>query len=85
MTIQHCTLCNRKVFADRQIGIGTLILVAITAGLWLLAIPFYQERCPICKADEFSKDSDPALHYRGTRGQKFGLWLGRKLRSAIKR
>jgi hypothetical protein len=84
MTIQHCALCDRKVFADRQIGVGTLILVVITAGLWLVAIPFYPERCPICKAEEFSEDRDPASAYRGARGQKFGLWLGRKLRSATR-
>lgn len=83
MTIKHCALCDRKVSAQRQIGAGTVILVIITAGSWLLAIPFYPDRCPICKSAEFNEDLDPAANYRGTRGQKVGFWLGRKLRSAL--
>jgi hypothetical protein len=84
MTIKHCVLCDRKVSAQRQIGVGTLILVILTAGLWLIAIPFYEERCPICKADEFNEDEDPQSNYRGIRGRKAGYWLGRKLRAVIK-
>jgi hypothetical protein len=83
MAIKRCKLCERKVSAQKQIGAGTLILVILTAGLGLIAIPFYQERCPICRGDEFDED-DAALDYRGTRGQKIGFWLGRKLRTAIK-
>ena len=81
MSIKHCTLCDRKVSAQRQIGVGTLILVFVTAGLWLIAIPFYEERCPICKATEFNADDS---NYRGARGRKIGFWLGRKLRTAFK-
>lgn len=83
MAVQHCTLCDRKVSAQRQIGVGTLILVILTAGLWLLAIPFYEQRCPICKSGEFKED-DARSNYRGARGQKVGFWLGRKLRRALK-
>ena len=32
----------------RKIGVGTLILVLMTSGFWVLAVPFYEERCPIC-------------------------------------
>ena len=81
MSIKHCTLCERKVSAQRQIGVGTLILVFVTAGLWLIAIPFYEERCPICRATAFDADDS---NYRGERGQKIGFWLGRKLRTAVK-
>jgi hypothetical protein len=84
MTIKHCTLCDRKVSAQRQIGVGTLILVIMTAGLWLVAVLLYEERCPICKAAEFREDSDPEFEYRGTRGQKVGFWIGHKLRSVMK-
>lgn len=83
MTIKHCKLCNRKVCADIQIGVGTLILAIVTAGLWLIAIPFYEDRCPICKANEFEAE-DEATGYRGARGQKVGFWLGSKLRKAIR-
>lgn len=84
MDIKHCSLCDRKVSAQRQIGVGTLILVFLTAGLWLIAIPFYEERCPICKAAAFDEDQDPLANYRGARGRKVGYWLGRKLRTAIR-
>ncbi len=49
----YCCLCNRPVQARRKIGIGTLILVLITGGLWLFAIPFYRKRCPICEGTDF--------------------------------
>ena len=86
MAIEHCALCDRKVDARRQIGAGTLILVLITAGLWLLAIPFYSARCPICKSSEFGTSSAGVFTqavddgYRGERGRKVGAWLGRQVR-----
>lgn len=83
MAVQHCKLCDRKVSAQRQIGVGTLILVLLTAGLWLIAIPFYELRCPICQSAEFKED-DARANYRGMRGRKVGFWLGRKLRTAFK-
>ena len=36
------------VNTSRKVGIGTLLLVVFTAGLWLLLIPFYEQRCPKC-------------------------------------
>jgi hypothetical protein len=51
----YCHLCNRPVEAKRQIGIGTLILVLITGGLAIIAIPFYPKRCSICKGHVLSK------------------------------
>jgi hypothetical protein len=50
MGIKYCNLCERKVEPKREIGIGSLILVLITGGLWILVLLFYQERCPVCKA-----------------------------------
>src|SRR5712691_11771935 len=55
MATMYCTLCEQSVEAQRQIGVGTLILSVLTGGLWLLAIPCYQERCPICKSTALSK------------------------------
>lgn len=83
MTVKYCMLCERKVSAEWQIGVGTLILVVITAGLWLLAILFYEERCPICKATEF-KENEYQAKQRSRRGQKVGYWLGRKLRAVFR-
>lgn len=49
MSTMYCALCRRPVEAKRQIGIGTVILAVASAGLSLLAIPFYSKRCSICK------------------------------------
>ena len=43
----HCEICKRDVVPQRRIGWGTLILCLICL-LWLLAIPFYKKRCPLC-------------------------------------
>ena len=48
MAISYCEHCKKEVNARRKIGIGTLILVLLTAFLWIVIIPFYQKRCPIC-------------------------------------
>lgn len=49
----YCSLCERPVEARRKIGIGTLIVVVLTSGLWVLAIPFYRKRCPVCGGRSF--------------------------------
>ena len=48
MKSKHCVNCNQTTGHKRHIGIGTLLMVLITAGLWLFAIPFYQVRCIRC-------------------------------------
>jgi hypothetical protein len=50
MATMYCALCRRPVEARRQVGVGTAILAVFTAGLSLLAIPFYARRCAICKS-----------------------------------
>ena len=50
MSTKYCNLCERKVEAKREIGVGSLLLVLLTGGLWLIAIIFYGERCSICKS-----------------------------------
>jgi hypothetical protein len=50
MSTMLCTLCGRPVEARRHIGVGTVALSIVTWGLWLIAIPFYQKRCSICKS-----------------------------------
>jgi len=55
MAIRYCALCERNVEAKRKIGVGSLILVLVTAGFWILALPFYQKRCPICTGTALHK------------------------------
>lgn len=50
MATMYCALCRRPVEARRQVGVGTAILAVFTAGLSLLAIPFYARRCSICRS-----------------------------------
>jgi hypothetical protein len=50
----YCALCRRPVEARRHVGVGTAVLAVFTAGLSLLAIPFYPKRCPICRTTAVS-------------------------------
>jgi len=49
-----CVACQREVAWKRKIGVGTLLLVLMTFGFWLLLIPLYPKRCPICLGTAFS-------------------------------
>lgn len=53
--ICRCMMCRRDVQTRRKIGAGSVILVLVTAGLWILAIPFYRQRCPICSGSMFGE------------------------------
>ncbi len=44
----HCPACEKKRGYKRQIGVGSLIAVVFTGGLWLLVLPFYEKRCIVC-------------------------------------
>jgi len=48
MKTQHCEICGHQTAHKRRIGVGTLLLVIFTSGLWILVIPFYQVRCVVC-------------------------------------
>ena len=48
MTLSYCPSCNRQTCHKRAFGIGTLIAVIVTSGLWLMVMPFYPVRCRIC-------------------------------------
>ena len=50
MATMYCALCARPVEAKRHIGGGTVILAVLTAGIALLAVPFYPKRCSICRS-----------------------------------
>lgn len=62
MSTMYCALCRRPVDARRHIGIGTIALAVVTAGLSLLAVPFYPKRCSLCKSTAVSHSPpDPAI------------------------
>jgi hypothetical protein len=48
MQMIQCPNCGKLTGFKRNLGFGTLFMVVITAGLWLLAIPFYPLRCITC-------------------------------------
>jgi hypothetical protein len=48
MEMVHCPNCNSLRGFKRALGFGTLFMVVITCGLWLLVIPLYPERCITC-------------------------------------
>ena len=48
MKTKHCENCNQITEHKRIIGIGTLIMIVLTGGVWLLFIPFYDIRCIKC-------------------------------------
>ena len=54
MAIEYCALCKRYVETKRKIGVGSLILILFTIGWWILVLPFYKKRCPICIGKTFS-------------------------------
>ena len=55
MTIMYCQLCERPVDATRRVGGWTYVWAVLSAGLSLIAVPFYKRRCPICHTKALSK------------------------------
>jgi hypothetical protein len=43
-----CPNCQKRTGHKRALGFGTFFAVLLTAGFWLLAIPFYPKRCITC-------------------------------------
>jgi len=48
MKMIHCSNCGKTTGHKRALGFGTLFMVLLTGGLWLIAIPFYPVRCIVC-------------------------------------
>lgn len=48
MLQMYCANCGRTMGFKRSLGVGTVIAIVLTGGLWLLAIPFYPRRCINC-------------------------------------
>ena len=53
MDIRYCPNCKQNTCYKRDFGVGTAILVIITSGIWLLAMPFYKKKCKICGCEQF--------------------------------
>ncbi len=53
MGMNYCPNCKQNTAYQRHIGFGTFLLCIITAGAWLLAIPFYKKRCKGCGGTEY--------------------------------
>jgi hypothetical protein len=57
MEMIFCPNCKKLTGYKRALGFGTLFAVLLTAGFWLIAIPFYPKRCITCglkKSDSVS-------------------------------
>ncbi len=66
MYMAYCKNCGRKTGHKRSLGIGTLLAVILTGGLWLIAILSYPDRCIICGNPETGtsgKHSNQKLGY----------------------
>ncbi|MFZ0957425.1 MAG: hypothetical protein WAN60_13845 [Candidatus Sulfotelmatobacter sp.] len=48
MEMIFCPNCGKLTGYKRALGFGTFFAALLTAGLWLLAIPFYPKRCITC-------------------------------------
>jgi hypothetical protein len=72
MEMNQCPGCVRLTGFKRNLGIGTLIMIVLTAGFWLLLIPFYPKRCIVCGitagAIRSSESSLPVLLLLGCLG-----------------
>ena len=44
----YCVDCQGVRPFRRAFGWGTFFAVIFTAGFWMLALPFYPIRCPVC-------------------------------------
>jgi hypothetical protein len=49
MFVTYCLSCQRRTGFRAHYGfIGTLLMLLITCGLWLFALPFYPKHCVAC-------------------------------------
>lgn len=74
MEVIYCPNCQKRTGFKRSLGVGTIITIFLTAGLWLFVIPVYPARCIVCGTTRGSawiqsavnavgKPGDP--HHRG--------------------
>ncbi len=51
MKALFCSNCKKYTGFKRNLGIGTIIMIVLTTGLWILLLPFYPKRCVVCGLD----------------------------------
>lgn len=54
MNFRYCCRCEKETAHKRALGVGTIIMVIITLGLWLLVLPFYPTRCIHCASPKWT-------------------------------
>jgi hypothetical protein len=54
----QCPHCENDVTPRKLFGLSDIFMVFITAGLWIITIPFADERCPKCKKVIKKKSSE---------------------------
>jgi len=52
MRFLQCYNCGRRRGFKRALGLGTLLMIVLTFGLWLFVIPLYPSRCITCGGSE---------------------------------
>jgi hypothetical protein len=52
--MKTCKCCNKQVIPRKKYGIGTLIGVLVTSGLWIFVMPFYPDVCYHCGSNSFA-------------------------------
>ena len=63
MQINSCPNCGKLTGFKRSLGVGTLVMVLLTCGFWLLTIPFYPVRCMSCGVTRgTARSMNNALH-----------------------
>jgi hypothetical protein len=63
MEMIYCPNCAKQTGFKRALGFGTFFVALLTAGFWLLAIPFYPVRCINCglaRGSALRHDKDPS-------------------------
>lgn len=48
MDVLYCPNCQKKSGFKRALGVGTIIMIVLTCGFWLLLVPLYPARCINC-------------------------------------
>jgi hypothetical protein len=59
MKFAYCANCQAQRGFKRSLGVGTIIIIIITWGIWLFALPFYPVRCIVCGSPPADKSSIP--------------------------
>jgi TonB family protein len=57
MQMLQCVNCAKLNGFKRSLGVGTVLMVLLTAGFWILAMPFYPKRCIVCGFDSDDRPS----------------------------